>query len=473
MLEPARLAAQLNRLAPHATGLRVGFSGGRDSTALLHCLARQRRQLSAELSAIHVDHGLHAESANWAQHCQRFCSDLGIPLVVSAVQVDQNSHDGLEAAARRARYAAYTEALEPGNCLILAHHADDQAETFLLRALRGGGLNTLSAIPPHRPLAKSTIARPLLGVRAEDIDEYVHSNHLPWIDDPANSESSFDRVYIRQSVIPQLKRRWPDAAKRLNSSAASINRDRQLLNHYLDADLRYVRAPRGYPSVCRLAELNEQRRLAIVRRWLECSGVRPPPREHLISGLHSLIYAAADANPVLTWADAVVRRFRDHLYLCLDPRSNEHHNVLSGDARPSPHPGQSMQAGQSGALSNRWQWQPQEPLELPGGTLEARLSPARGLDPRYLRSNLEVRWPPNSAAHLPAQLADEDSKRDTRRRKRLYQSLAVPPWERSSKPLIYIDGKPVAVAGFGCDNRYSSRPGVRILWFPDKGAANK
>ena len=457
MLEPFRVAAQLRQLAPRAKAYRVGFSGGRDSTALLHCLALQRRQLAAQLSAIHIDHGLHADSNRWAMHCRQVCAALQVPLTIRPVHVAQDSAEGLEAAARRERYNAFSDSLETDECLVLAHHADDQAETFLLRTLRGGGLTALSSIPAYRPLVRASIARPLLEFSTADIDKYLRRNNLAWIDDPANAELAYDRVYIRRRVIPQLKQRWPDTAVRLSNSVATVNNDRHLLNRYLDADLYRIRHPGGHPSVARLAELDEQLRLAVMRRWFECSGVRPPPREQLLNGLHSLISAAPDAAPEVKWTDATLRRYRNQLYLF----PNCEHQ--SRPINPNQEGRLADPEGASGE-TDVWPWQAQSPLHLPGGTLEARLSPARGLDPCYRGQNLEVRWPPTAARHSAANSPNSAAKRDNKRRKRLYQQIGVPPWERIARPLIYLDGRPVAVAGYGSDYNYSNRPGLRLLW---------
>lgn len=472
MLDPRYVVDKLRQLAPDAQGYRVGLSGGRDSTALLHCLAQQRHCLTARLSAIHIDHRLHEESTAWARHCNQLCARLAIPLNVQTVSVEQNSPEGLEAAARRARYQAFSATLQAGECLILAHHADDQAETFLLRALRGGGVNALSAIPPRRPLARANLVRPLLGLNASDIDEYLLQHGLNWIDDPANNEIAYDRVYLRRTVLPRLNQRWPDAANRLGSSAAAIGHDRHLLNEYLDADLHYVRQPDGHPCVCRLTRLSEQRRRAVLRRWCELSGVRPPPRRQLIHGLAEMLAANPDACPEIRWNDALLRRYRNRLYLCpyYSPscRSGQAH---SRQRRASPEePVQDCAAPPSPAPSPRI-WQARTPLHLPGGTLEARISPDLGLDPSYCEQGLEVRWP-TAAAQLPTAqtharhngASRAGDNRDRRRRKRLYQELGVPPWERGYRPLIYVNDRPVAVAGYGAKSSYSSRPGLRLLW---------
>src|SRR3546814_88459 len=135
-LHPHLLAALA--AAPPAP-LCVAFSGGPDSTALLHALAGLPQARAHGLRALHVDHGLHADSATWAEHCRRFCAALEVPCNVLRVQVQRVSGSGLEAAARDARYAALAAQLHEGEWLLLGHHRDDQVETVLLKLLRGAG----------------------------------------------------------------------------------------------------------------------------------------------------------------------------------------------------------------------------------------------------------------------------------------------------------------------------------------------
>ncbi|HEY1588847.1 MAG TPA: tRNA lysidine(34) synthetase TilS, partial [Rhodanobacter sp.] len=143
MSEPLHQHLLAALAAAPTTELCVAFSGGPDSTALLHALAQLPAARARALRALHVDHGLHADSAAWAEHCQRFCAALAVPCEVLRVQVDIGKGDGLEAAARRARYDALATHLHEGEWLLLGHHRDDQVETVLLKLLRGAGLDGL------------------------------------------------------------------------------------------------------------------------------------------------------------------------------------------------------------------------------------------------------------------------------------------------------------------------------------------
>ncbi|MFN9740117.1 MAG: tRNA lysidine(34) synthetase TilS, partial [Pseudomonadota bacterium] len=164
---PEALAQALAAWPPGA--LRVAASGGLDSTALLHALAAEPAARARGLSAIHVDHGLHPDSARWAAAVRAQAAALSVPLQVQRVQVEAGGAGGLEAAARAARHAAFADALHAGEILVAAHHADDQAETLLLRLLRAAGPEGLRGMRALRPFAAGWLARPWLGLPRDAI----------------------------------------------------------------------------------------------------------------------------------------------------------------------------------------------------------------------------------------------------------------------------------------------------------------
>ena len=153
---PARLLLNLTPWR-NATTWRIAFSGGLDSTVLLHLLAHlAKTQSLPALSAIHVHHGLQAAADAWPEHCQSVCDALGVPLQVVRVQVQPGA--SLERAARDARYGAFIEATQANEVLLTAQHRDDQAETLLFRLLRGAGVRGLSGMPRQRPLGQGASA---------------------------------------------------------------------------------------------------------------------------------------------------------------------------------------------------------------------------------------------------------------------------------------------------------------------------
>ena len=185
----------LQALAPLARsgGWCVAFSGGLDSTVLLHLLAQlARSEALPALSALHVHHGLQAAADGWPAHCQAVCRSLGIPLRVERVQVAVGG--SIEQAARDARYRAFQANLGEGQVLLTAQHLDDQAETLLFRLLRGAGLRGLAAMPASRPLGGGRLCRPLLGVSRAELEAYAQAHRLDWVEDPSNQDPRFAQL---------------------------------------------------------------------------------------------------------------------------------------------------------------------------------------------------------------------------------------------------------------------------------------
>ncbi|HDQ9214135.1 TPA: tRNA lysidine(34) synthetase TilS, partial [Pseudomonas aeruginosa] len=200
----------LQALAPwrEAGGWCVAFSGGLDSTVLLHLLAQlARSEALPALSALHVHHGLQAAADGWPAHCQAVCRSLGIPLRVERVQVAVGG--SIEQAARDARYRAFQANLGEGQVLLTAQHLDDQAETLLFRLLRGAGLRGLAAMPASRPLGGGRLCRPLLGVSRAELEAYAQTHRLDWVEDPSNQDPRFSRNYLRREIMPRLASHWP------------------------------------------------------------------------------------------------------------------------------------------------------------------------------------------------------------------------------------------------------------------------
>ncbi|MCB1676716.1 MAG: tRNA lysidine(34) synthetase TilS, partial [Halioglobus sp.] len=192
-LHSAQLGPELADLqrAPH---WYVGYSGGLDSTVLLHLLQQWRtaNPRSPALTAIHVNHCLQSGADAWQAHCEHLCRELGVPLVSRAEPVRAGAQ-GIEAAARAVRYRIFERQLQAGAVLFLAHHLDDQVETFFLRLLRGAGLQGLAAMPARRSLGGGLLARPLLQRPRSQLEDYAREHQLRWVEDPSNTDTALDR----------------------------------------------------------------------------------------------------------------------------------------------------------------------------------------------------------------------------------------------------------------------------------------
>lgn len=382
--------------APRNPPLLIAFSGGVDSTALLHLLAHGEHRL--RLRAIHVHHGLQADADDWAAHCQRVCDALKIPLAITRVAA-RNDGNGLEAAARHARYEAIASALHADEILVTAHHRDDQAETFLLRALRASGPDGLASMRPWRRFARGFHWRPLLEIPRSQLHDYARRHQLEWIEDASNANADFDRNFLRLRVLPLLRERWPHADAAFARSAA-LNLDATQLLADEDAKaLHFVRHDAACElSVHRLLELPAARRARVLRRWIDELKLPPLPANGLARIEAELLPAADDAEARFDWSDASVRRWRD---------------VLRAGALHAP-------------LPSHWrqEWDGRLPLMLPNGDwlelVGANALPTT-LFAHARRGGERIR--------LPAREHSSELKK-------LLQQHEVPPWTRAAMPLL-------------------------------------
>jgi len=418
------------RLAEPAA-LLVGLSGGLDSTVLLHALSQDPQAPAQGLRAVHVHHGLQPLAEEWADHCVRFCDSIGVPLAIVKVVVDRDSGEGLEAAARKARYAAFESLMTPGEILVTAHHRDDQAETFLLRALRGSGPDGLAAMRPWRKFAAGGHWRPLLETPRSELLAYADQLGLAWLDDPSNEDLHHDRNFLRQRVLPLLRERWPQADAAFTRSAVLSADAVELLGQEDALALAMVRTtdPSAL-SVQALLELPAPRRARALRRWIDELGYPPLPGEGIAQIESDLLTARADARARFGWRDRVIERWRDLLHV---------------QRRRDPLPAE-WSAG----------WSGQAPLPLPGGDL-LRLQGAESF-PSPLRvfarqGGERIVLPGRAHSHTL---------------KNVLQELGVPPWEREALPLLSNEeGELVAIADLAYSAGFDAwlrEAGARLHW---------
>ena len=313
------LEAALGRLCPNwrERPLLVAFSGGPDSTALLlaaHALVEESAR--DRLRAAHINHGLQAESANWAEHCKVRADALGVPLACREVEVKADGR-GVEAAARRARYEALAELMEPGECLLTAHHQDDQWETLLLRMLRGTGIAGLAGIRDKRRFGPGWLLRPLLDVPRADLAAWLERKGVKSVEDPSNRDTGFDRSLLRNEVLPQLRRRWPGGGATAGRLARLAGETRELLQALAEQDGRGI--ARDDHIDCRgLLALSPPRRANLVRGRLARLDIGAPSEARLNAALDMLLNAAPDRQPEARWSGVRLTRRRGRIYICRD-----------------------------------------------------------------------------------------------------------------------------------------------------------
>ena len=429
-----RTLARLGDRADYAKRYIVAFSGGLDSTVLTHALAEICRDGDTELVAVHVDHGLRRESADWSVHCEAFAASLEIDFTALRVTVDQQSGLGLGAAAREARYSALRDLVEPGDWLLSAHHRDDQAETVLLNLMRGSGPAGLAGIRPVRRFANGWLVRPLLDVPREDLQEYANGHSLEWLLDPSNLDQQFDRNYLRHEVLPRFAARWPDASNRMRRSAKLAGEAAGLLRELATMDAEAFGDRPDRLPIGALTALTPPRQRNVLRHVIFELGLPLPGATHLGQILDEVVHARGDAQPLVVWPGGRARRHDNRLYL-----------LPADDLQAKPKSGVPF-VGDTLALGCGL------------GKLRLRAGASNGLSNAVVEAGLELRYRAGGEKIKP--LGQEH----TRKVKKLLQEENVVPWMRDRVPLLFTGDELVAVADLWLADHTASSPGTAVEW---------
>ncbi|MEY2631603.1 MAG: tRNA lysidine(34) synthetase TilS [Pseudomonadota bacterium] len=408
---PTQLLTQLAaRLAPHlAAGqkLLVGLSGGLDSLVLLHLCVQLRSRWPADcsLAAVHVHHGLSPHADAWAEFCARRCAEWAVPLRIEKVKV-QGRGEGLEAAARAARYRVFADC--DADLLLLAQHRGDQAETLLFNLLRGAGVQGAAAMPPQRACGRAQLLRPLLDTPRAQLAAYAALQQLDWVEDESNADTRFSRNYLRHHILPTLSARFPAAEARLAAAAGHFAEAAALLAERAEEDLQACLNPPEQPdrlSLPALRTLSPARQHNLLRHWLARAGWRPPAAENLQEFCRQLAHTGPDAAARLPLAEGELRQWRDGLHRL--------------PATPPP------------ALTPVF-WTGEHPLPWAGGQLRREPRPGEGIAPQL--------WPPGGLLCRPRQGGENFQLPGRPRRplKKILQESAIPPWTRPQLPLLWL-----------------------------------
>lgn len=431
--------AQLNLiLAPQISfdqNFHIALSGGLDSVVLLHLFARLREfDNKSILCAHHINHGLSDNAADWQLFCENLCASLAVDFCCSRVILEKKNRISLEALAREKRYACLTDNLLDNSYLITAHHQDDQLETVLLALKRGSGSTGLQGIQKKQKLQKGYLIRPLLNFSRAQLAAYAQLFQLDWVEDESNQNQAFDRNFIRQTITPLLKERWPGMGKAVARSANICQEQQQLLDEVALEDFnRLVDFVLNQPvlPIERLAALSIGRRNNLLRFWFKKNNVDYPSAKQLQTIWTDVALANIDAQPVVQFKGHSVRRYRDHLYL------------LNNNKMTS-------------CIASKTLWQGQEKIALLDGLVALSFSVEKEskLAENLLNISDTAKVEICFRSQLPANLTCLPLGRTgSRSIKKLLHEYHVPPWLRDSVPFILLDGElKMAVGLWSCQS---------------------
>jgi tRNA(Ile)-lysidine synthase len=419
--------------------LALGLSGGIDSAALLEILVALAPTLRFSLRAVHVNHGISPHAGRWAEFCVQLCAKSHTPLQLESVDIAPYRDLGLEGAARRARYEAFARV--DADFIVLAQHRDDQAETLLLRLLRGAGPRGLASMSSLTSFAgaRPRLLRPLLGVSRSDIEAYARWRSLEWVEDESNVDTLRRRNFLRHEVLPLLERQFPAAKATIARAAAHLAETRELLEGIAKSDLESCGSGGGL-DIPILRRLEEARAKNLLRYFCEARGVQSPSAAQISELLRQVKESRPDSRVSLAKRDWVFLRYRDKLFFEPAPKT------VKRD------------------FSERWNGENGMPLLALGGVLKFKPEEGRGLSSAKLRAN-----PVTVRVRRGGERLRLDHRRPRRTLKNLFQERGVPPWDRDSLPLIFSGEHLVSVPGLGdaCEFRAApGEPGLIVTWEP-------
>lgn len=315
MAELAQLLESYEEQIKAAPRVLIGFSGGLDSSVLLH--AASALVEPERLLALHINHQLNETSDNWEVHCKEVAEELGCAFYSERIRLE--SDVGIEEHARQARYKVFERILGEKDLLLLGHHADDQVETFLFRLFRGSGVKGLAAIPPARSLGKGRILRPLLSRSKQELEKLAHASKIHWVEDPSNADSQFDRNFIRNELMLLVKDRWTEADTQVLHAVECLRETDELLSEIAMEDIAacdFRKESLGV-SLCltKLKDMSPLRKENLLRRFFYMQTNTQPNAERLRVITEELIGAAEDKQPCVQMLSSELRRFKDRLYL--------------------------------------------------------------------------------------------------------------------------------------------------------------
>jgi tRNA(Ile)-lysidine synthase len=408
--------------------MTVALSGGVDSVVLLHLLHQLQKTHHFNLKASHVHHGLSKNADKWVKFCEKLCAKLSISLDVYYIQLPQKKSLGIEGEARRLRYEKLLQSKT--DLVVLAHHEDDQAETFLLQLIRGAGVKGLSSMAHFDDDRR--LWRPLLNASRTDIESYAKKHRLKWIEDESNQNIDFDRNFIRSKVLPILKNRFNHIIKVISRSSAHLAEAQHLLDELAQMDLKSNLKSINYNhklKVKALEKLSNARAKNVLRYWLEINNQLMPSKDLLDECLRQVLTAKKDATIIIQLSkDFEIRRYKDEIYIVKNNQKRQKNYAII--------------------------WKGESEILLPNGTqLNFKKVKGSGINFKFLdHQKLKIRNRQGGEFFKP------DSKRPTKKIKQLLQESDLPPWEREFFPMIFVGDELAALPNFGIDQKYQAGP---------------
>jgi len=437
----AELAKHLSKL--ENTPVIVAFSGGVDSCVLLSALVELKRSsvIQNAIYVCHVNHGLSPNADTWQQHAEQLCSSYQLPFIAKQVNINVERRQSLEAVAREQRYKVLSAVAQQYNGVVLTgHHLDDQAETFLLALKRGAGIRGLAAMQSDIMMEDFSlrIVRPLLSISRDTIEEYANERQLSWVEDESNTNTQFDRNFLRQQVMPLLSARWPSIATTIARSASHCQSANELLNELAQDDFQAVANDDNSLNCQPLYQLSQNRINNLMRFWINQHSCVLPSQVQLHEAMKQLS-SDEDKMPAVKVGELWLRRHKQSLYLTPEFSDVSYWQQVIKHSEIAPE------------ITTE--------VKLPDDLGQLMIAKDQTLDEES--SNASDKKRPALAFSLPDNYAElkivfahdnpiclPDYRQHSRKLKKILQELNIPVWQRQRIPFIYCDQQLVAVVGY-------------------------
>jgi tRNA(Ile)-lysidine synthase len=290
----------------------LGISGGLDSVVLLHCLACENN-----LILLHVNHHLQPNSDEWEAFVQTLAEKYKLPFIIHHIDTKPAPAESIEAFARRERYAFFESCLEKGDALLLAHHQNDEVETFFLNLSRGAGLSGLSSMPEQRPLGKGVLIRPFLEYSRAELLAYAQKENLAWKEDPSNQDLRYDRNFLRHEILPVINRRWPDFNARVADTLRHLKTTREAMDFLIEKTLQDLCSEQEMGKLCwkPLLTFPASLQKLLLQAWVKRESHLVLSEAHLERLVQDFLHSGPDKEPLFTLRGWELTRDHDTLIM--------------------------------------------------------------------------------------------------------------------------------------------------------------
>lgn len=402
----------------------LSYSGGLDSTVLLHLLLQLNKKINIYFRAIHVNHKLHIDSNSWSNHCKKECLKYNIPLIIENIHL--NKKNNIESEARSMRYQAIYKHVLSQEVILTAHNLNDQCETFLLAAKRGSGPKGLSSMGTYKNTDNIIHIRPLLNIDRDEIKSWAIANQLKWIEDHSNLDTYYDRNFLRKKIIPILKKRWPSFIKNCTRSAKLCYEQEKLLNYFSTPILKKNILPNGSLDISNITHLNYKIQNIILRNWIALHNVKMPSYKGLNIIHKEIINSRQDASPKINFKEYEIRRYKQEIHLIKPVMPSIKHIIIS------------------------WH-KPFTSLMLPNklGYITKNKMGIKLPSPKKIEL-VNIRFQASGSFYIQGQ-------NHKKKLKKIWQILNIPTWKRENIPLLFYNNHFISALGVFVINNFNTK----------------